>query len=257
MKRFITFTRALALIHLRNRTVLFWNLLFPVMMLVLYGTVFSGNAFAGTAGAGAGAGNYIDWVLPGVLVFNALAFGLITSSSMMMTMRDNGVLRRLQATPMPAGQLVGAYLLVNVAIVLLQSIIIIAAAVVLFDATVTAAGLLLALPMIFVGIMTFVALGQIVSGVAPSAGVGLMAGQLAYFALLFITDMILPLQMLPEWLQRAAVYLPSYAVVQLVRPPLMTGTLDPRFGLYLVVAVAYALAAGLIAARLFRWSPRS
>lgn len=70
--------------------------------------------------------NYINWVLPGVLVFNALAFGLITSSSMMLTMRELGVLRRLQATPMPAGQLVGAYFLVNVTIVLLQSLLIIA-----------------------------------------------------------------------------------------------------------------------------------
>lgn len=41
MYRFTTFTRSLALIHLRNRTVLFWNLLFPVLMLVLYGTVFT------------------------------------------------------------------------------------------------------------------------------------------------------------------------------------------------------------------------
>jgi len=45
MKRFITFTRALALIHLRNRTVLFWNLLLPLLMLVPYGVVFNGGAF--------------------------------------------------------------------------------------------------------------------------------------------------------------------------------------------------------------------
>lgn len=254
MKRFITFTRALALIHLRNRTVLFWNLLFPLLMLVLYGVVFNGGAFTTLE---SDSFNYIDWVLPGVLVFNALAFGLITSSSMMLTMRENGVLRRLQATPMPAGQIVGAYLLVNVSIVLLQSLLIIAAAILLFDASVTTAGLLLALPMVLVGILTFVALGQIVSGLAPTAGVAVMAGQLAYFSLLFVTDMILPLQMLPAWLQQVAVYLPSYAVVQMVRAPLATGALSPDLGLHLIVAAAYAVTAALLAARLFRWSPRA
>ncbi len=254
MKRFIAFTRALALIHLRNRTVLFWNLIFPVAMLVLYGTVFGGGSF--TAGMPDDV-NYINWILPGVLVFNALAFGLITSSAMMMTMRENGVLRRLQATPMPAGQLVGAYLLVNVTIVLLQSLIIILAAVLLFDADVTAAGLAMVVPMILVGIITFVAIGQIVSGLAPTAGVALMAGQLIYFGMLFVTDMILPLEMLPGWLQRVAIYLPSYAVVQLVRPPLMSSALSPQTGQYLAVAAVYALVAGVIAARLFRWSPRS
>lgn len=253
MNRFTTFTKALALIHLRNRTVLFWNLLFPVLMLALYGTVFRGEMFGG----GAGEGGYINWVLPGVLVFNALSFGLISSSAMMLSMRENGVLRRLQATPMPAGQLVGAYLLVNVTIVLLQSVIIIAVAKLVFGAAVTVGGLLLTLPMLLVGIITFVALGQLVSGLAPTQNVAVMAGQLGYFALLFVTDMILPLEMLPDWLQRVAVYLPSYAVVQLVRPPLMLGEVPSQLGSHLAVVALYTVVAALIAARLFRWAPRS
>ncbi len=252
MYRFTTFTKSLALIHLRNRMVLFWNLVFPVLMLVLYGVVFKPDFTGAPADF-----NFINWVLPGVLVFNALAFGLITSSSLMMTMRELGVLRRLQATPMPAGQLVGSYLLVNVTIVLLQSLIIILVAVLLFDATVTLSGLLLTLPMLLVGIVTFVALGQVVSGVAQTAAVASMAGQLAYFALLFVTDMIMPLEILPAWLQRVAVYLPSYAVVQLVRPPLMLTELDPNLGRNLLLAAVYILVAGFAAARLFRWSPRS
>lgn len=252
MYPFLTFTRSLALIHLRNRAVLFWNLFFPVMMLVLYGTVFRAQGFGLPDGF-----NFINWVLPGVLVFNSLSFGLITSSSLMLTMRETGVLRRLQATPMPAGQLVGAYMLVNAGIVLVQSLVIIACAVLLFHAEVTAVGLLLALPMVAVGIVTFMALGQIVSGVAHTAGVAVMIGQLAYFGLLFVTDMILPVDMLPAWLQRVAVYLPSYAVVQLVRPPLMEGVLPENVGLYLALAGAYAIVGGVIAARLFRWSPRA
>jgi ABC-2 type transport system permease protein len=252
MYRFTTFTRSLALIHLRNRTVLFWNLLFPVLMLTLYATLFT------TQFTGAPADfNFINWVLPGVLVFNALAFGLITSSSLMLTMRELGVLRRLQATPMPAGQVVAAYLLVNVTVVLLQSVIIIAAAVLFFDATVTLSGLLLTLPMLLVGIVTFVALGQVISGVAQTVAVASMAGQLAYFALLFVTDMIMPLSVMPAWIQRVAVYLPSYAVVQLVRPPLMLTELDPALGRNLLLAAVYIVAAGVVAARLFRWSPRS
>ena len=252
MYRFTTFTKSLALIHLRNRMVLFWNLLFPVMMLILYGTVFTPTATGAPADF-----NFINWVLPGVLVFNALAFGLLTSSSVMMSMRELGVLRRLQATPMPAGHLVGSYLLVNVTIVLLQSLVIILVAVLFFDATISAPGLLLALPMLLVGIVTFVALGQVVSGVAQTAGIALIIGQVAYWALLFVTDMIMPLEVMPPWIQRVGVYLPSYAVVQLVRPPLLEGVLDLNLGRNLLLAVAYTVVAGFAAARLFRWSPRS
>ena len=113
------------------------------------------------------------------------------------------------------------------------------------------------LPMLLVGIVTFVALGQVISGVAQTVAVASMAGQLAYFALLFVTDMIMPLSVMPAWIQRVAVYLPSYAVVQLVRPPLMLTELDPALGRNLLLAAVYIVAAGVVAARLFRWSPRS
>lgn len=253
MNRFLSFTRALALIHLRNKTVLFWNLAFPLLMLVIYGIIFN-NAISLP---GSETLTYIDWVLPGVLVFNALSFGLITSSTMMLTMRENGVLRRLQATPMPAGQLVASYLLVNVTIVILQSSIIVIAAIVFFGAAVTAAGLMMAMPMLLVGILTFLALGQVIGSLVPTSGAAVIAGQLGYFAMLFVTDLIFPLQALPEWLQRAAVYLPSYAVVRLVRPPLLEGSLDPDMWRFVAVAAAYTVGAALIAARFFRWEPRS
>ena len=51
--------------------------------------------------------------------------------------------------------------------------------------------------------------------------------------------------------------MPSYAVVQLVRPPLMEGVLDPNLGRNLLLAAVYIIGAGFVAARLFRWSSRS
>ena len=75
--------------------------------------------------------------------------------------------------------------------------------------------------------------------------------------MLFVTDLIMPLDIMPEWIQRVGVYLPSYAVVQLVRPPLLEGALDPNLGRNLLLATVYIVLAGVAAARLFRWSPRS
>lgn len=250
MKRFWMFTKALTLVHVRNRTILFWNLVFPVFMLGIYALIFGGGSFGG------GDVRYVDWVLPGVLVFNALAFGVVTSSSMMLSMRENGVLRRLQATPMPASQLVGSYVLVNVVIVMIQSLIILLTAALVFGVDVSLQGAMLALPMVLVGVLTFVGIGQIVGGLAPTAAAATIIGQLLYFSMMFVTDLIMPIEALPDWLQSAARLLPSYAVVQLIRPPLLEGSLHPQTGLYIGIALAYALAAALIASRLFRWEPR-
>jgi ABC-2 type transport system permease protein len=235
--------------HLRNRTMLFWNLAFPVFLLVIYSQIFGEMDVGGQ--------DFMTWVLPGVVVFNILAFGLLSSGTLMVQMREKGILRRLQASPVPAGQLVGSYLLVNVAIALLQSTILVVFAGLVFGTPLQLEGVLRALPMVVLGILAFVALGQVISGLATSAAVAVIVGQVINFSQMFVTDMIMPIDLMPEWIQKVAPYLPAYATVQLVRPPLVDARFGPDLGHNLLVMVAYTVAAGLVAACLFRWSPRA
>jgi ABC-2 type transport system permease protein len=249
MKRFLILTKAMLFMHLRNRATLFWNLLFPVFLLVIYSLIFGSNRV--------GKESYMTWVVPGVIVFNILAYGLLGSGTMMVEMREKGVLRRLQASPVPARQLVGSYLSVNVLIAVLQSAIILLFAALVFGMPLSLAGTVRAIPMIVLGVLTFVALGQVISGVAVTTGIAIAIGQILNFGMMFITDLIMPLEMLPDWIQKIAPYLPAYAVVQLVRPPLMGGSFSPDLWPNLLVVGAYTLLAGILAAGLFRWAPRA
>ena len=198
----------------------------------------------------------MTWVIPGVIVFNILAYGLLSSSTVMVELRQKGVLRRLQASPVPARQLVGSYLTVNILVCTLQASLILAFSVLVFHTSLTLSSALLAFPVVVAAVITCVALGQVIAGVAPTVGVAVIIGQIANFSQMFITDMIMPIEMMPDWLQKVAPYLPAYAVVQLVRPPLVTGRFGPELGPNLLVAGIYALAAGLLAAVLFRWAPK-
>lgn len=242
MKRFLILTKAMTLMHLRNGYVLFWNFAFPVLLMVIYGAVM---------------GQYMDYMTPGVIVLNALSFGLVSSSTMMLEMREKSVLRRLQATPLPAGQLIGSYLLVNVIIGVLQSTLIILAGVLLYDVPVSGTSLLLAYPMILAGLLAFMALGGIISGMTAKAGAATAVGMTIYFLLMFISDMVFPLDMLPEWLRNVVAYLPAYPVVQLVRSALLEATLDPNWLTHLFLLAVYGIGATFIAARLFRWEPKA
>jgi ABC-2 type transport system permease protein len=242
MKRFLTFSKAMLLIHLRNSYVLFWNFGFPVFLMLIYGAIMR---------------PFMQWMTPGVIVLNALSFGLVGASSMMLEMREKGILRRLRATPMPALQLVGSYLLVNLLLGLLQGALILLTAVVLYQVPLSAAGLLLAVPMILAAALTFLALGAVISGVAPKAGVATGAGMTLYFGLMFITDMVFPIDQLPAWLQRLAPYTPSFVAAQLVRGPLLEGTLDANWPAHLGLLAVYAVVAALVAGKLFRWDPQA
>ncbi|MCQ3936556.1 MAG: hypothetical protein DPW18_05845 [Chloroflexi bacterium] len=242
MKRFLILTKAIFLMHLRNGFVLFWNFAFPVLLMLIYGVVMS---------------QYMDYMTPGVIVLNALSFGLVGSSNMMLEMREKSVLRRLQASPLPAGQLIGSYLLVNLLIGILQSTLIIIAGVLLYKVPVSALSLALAYPMILAGLLAFMALGGIISGVAAKAGTATAVGMTIYSSLMFISDMVFPLDMLPDWLRNIVPYLPAYPVVQLVRSALLEATLDPNWLSHLFLLAAYGIGATFIAAKLFRWEPKA
>ena len=242
MKRFLILTKAMTLMHLRNGYVLFWNFAFPVLLMVIYGAIMS---------------QYMDYMTPGVIVLNALSFGLVSSSTMMLEMREKSILRRLQATPLPAGQLIGSYLLVNIIIGILQSTLIILSGVLLYKTPITFPGLLLAYPMILAGLLAFMALGGIISGVTAKSSAATAIGMTIYFLLMFISDMIFPLDMLPAWLQRITAYLPAYPVAQLVRSAMLDATLDPKWITNMLLLLAHGIGATLIAARLFRWEPKT
>jgi ABC-2 type transport system permease protein len=249
MKRFWILTQAMFLIHIRNRMTLFWNMVFPLFLLVMYGLIFGSTEVQGL--------NYLDWMIPGVIVLNILAFGLMSSSSTLVNMRENGVLLRLSTTPLPALELVISFVVINILIAGMQAGLILLTAAVFFDYPLGLPALLKAVPMILLAILTSVALGQIVSGVSPKAGVAVALGQLLYFSQMFITDMVMPIEMMPAWLQSAARYLPGYAITQLVRPPLLLGEWGSGMGLNLLLVAGYTLAGATAAALLFRWAPRS
>lgn len=242
MKRFLILTKAIFLMHLRNGFVLFWNFAFPILLMLIYGVVMS---------------QYMDYMTPGVIVLNALSFGLVGSSNMMLEMREKSVLRRLQASPLPAGQLIGSYLLVNLLIGILQSTLIIIAGVLLYKVPVSGLSLALAYPMILVGLLAFMALGGIISGVAAKAGTATAVGMTIYSSLMFISDMVFPLDMLPNWLRNIVPYLPAYPVVQLVRSALLEATLNPKWLSHLFLLAVYGIGATFIAAKLFRWEPKA
>jgi ABC-2 type transport system permease protein len=248
MKRFLLLTKSLLLIHLRNRYTLFWNFVFPIFMMFLFNSVLG---FGGDDGQGT------VWMVPGLVVLNLLSFGLISSSTTMVEFRQQGILRRIQATPVSALHLIGAYLLVNLLIGLIQSATIVVFGVLVYRTPVTLQGVLMALPFVFIGILVFLAFGQVVSGTATNTGSAVVTAQIVYFSLMFISDLIMPTRFLPDFVQSVAPYVPSYAVADLVRSAFNDGAWSSALGWNLLVIAAYGGVAVFVAGRLFRWTPKA
>jgi ABC-2 type transport system permease protein len=248
MRRLFTLSRSLLLIQLRNRAALFWNFAFPIGLIALYGTIWGGDSFGGVGA--------ITWLAVGVVVLNIMSSGFIADASWLTTVREQGILMRVQAAPLPRGVLVTAYVLVRLLQVLLQAAAILAVAALAFGARFSPAGLAASLGLGIFGAAVFIALGQAIAAVAPTAAAASAIGQAIYFPLMFVSNLFLPAEGLPAWLMNISRWTPAYMLVDLMRPAMVPVPASQPLLLNLAGLAIYGAIGMGLASWLFRWEPR-
>ncbi len=70
---------------------------------------------------------------------------------------------------------------------------------------------------------------------------------------MFISDTIMPVRLMPAWVQQVSPWLPGYAIAQLVRPPLQDGLFSPDLLDNLLKTLLYLVLGLIVAAITFRW----
>src|SRR5262245_47783027 len=206
MRRFLVLAKANMLMNVRNRTTLFWNFAFPVGLILLYGVLWP---------------SAISWLAAGIVVLNIMSSGLLGDSTRLTNLRERGILRRVQATPLPAWQLIAAYVITRLLLVLAQSAAIVGTAALVYGAEFTWSGLVGALPLAIAGGLVFLALGQVIGAVAPTSAAAGGLGQMIYFPLMFVSNLFIPNNQLPVWLALAAQWTPATMLEDMVRPALV------------------------------------
>ncbi len=241
MKRFLILSKATLLMSVRNRTTLFWNFAFPIGLILLYGAIWR---------------PMIAWLTVGVVVLNIMSSGILGDSARLTNLRERGILRRVQATPLPTWQLITSYVLVRLMLLMGQSASIVLVAVLAFGASFTWSGLVAAIPLAIVGGLAFLALGQLVSAIAPTSGAAAAIGQVVYFPLMFVSNLFIPNETLPAWLLAVARWSPATMLVDLVRPLLVPIEAAHSVASNLGGLMIYMIVALLLASRLFRMEPQ-
>src|SRR4051812_40355260 len=75
----------------RNPTAAFFNFFFPLLLLGLFGAVFSGQQ------------TDLDVIVPGIAGMSVMSTTFIALAFNMTFLRESGVLKRVRGTPLPAG----------------------------------------------------------------------------------------------------------------------------------------------------------
>ncbi len=250
MRQFAVLTRMFLLMNLRERESLFWYFVFPIGLLLVLG--------AANLGSGAySASQVAGWLMAGVLVMNIMSAGLTGDATWLATMRDRGVLLRLRVAPLSVTDLVAAYALVRLALVMLQSALIVVVAMLAFGVRPGWNALLPALLITLLGGVVFLLLGQAIAAASPTASSANVLSNMLFFPVLFLSNLVIGIAAFPDWLEGIAQWSPAALLVDVMRPiltgePAMHAVWTNLLGLF-----GYGALAVVVVARWFRWESRA
>jgi ABC-2 type transport system permease protein len=246
MKNLIKMTWVEAKLFLREPIGAFFTLVFPLVMLFLFGTIYGNKPSPYFNGYGT-----IDISVPAYTAMIIATTGLVGLVITMATYREKGVLRRLRTTPVSPLTVLSAQVIVLFLMTLLGMVLLIIAGKLVYNMRFEG-NLISVLAGFVLSSLSFFALGFILSSLVPTARTAQVVGMVILYPMLFLSGAGFPRELLPETVRKISTFLPLTYVVNLLRG-LWIGE---SWNLHLVNAgvLAAMLVAGLlISVKLFRW----
>ncbi|AGL17717.1 ABC transporter permease [Actinoplanes sp. N902-109] len=245
-----TLTRTEATLFARNPQNLFMGLLFPAVLLLVQGLIIPGTDNPVDAGGAEFAGlRVIDLFVPIALTVAMATVSLTNFPSAIGGYRENGVLRRLGATPAGAGRILLAQLAVSATTLTAGATIAVAAAIMVLGAT-TPGNVPLVCGAFALGATSLLSLGAVVAARAGSAQKANATGTLLLFASLFTAGVWTPGPLMPGVLRTISAYTPLGAASKVLTAAWYS---QPTPWIQVVVMAAGTAGFSWIAVRTFRW----
>jgi ABC-2 type transport system permease protein len=234
-------------VYWRNRPTAFFTFVLPLLFLAVFGLVGRDAEVDGRP--------YTDYFIPGML---GLAVILTTFAGLAITLvirRERGQLKRVRGTPLPPSSYMGALIGSNVLVLAIETVVVLA---------VGSLALGLDLPgrwpeivgLVVLGAACFATLGIAVSPLVPNAEGSSAVVNAMYVPVLLLSGAFFPVDELPDFLEWLAEALPLTHLLDAMRAVLADGGLSGDDLAGLLVPIAWAVGAGLVAARTFRWTPQ-
>jgi ABC-2 type transport system permease protein len=236
-------------LYARSRELAFFTFALPIIMFFLLGSVYGNDRIKSEANV-----RGADYLLAGMLGYGAIATGFAGLSIMLVIRREQGILKRLRATPLPARTYIGALLVTTMLAYALEAAVMIGLGRVAFGTHVRHA-FSLAL-VLLLAIFAFTALGLALTTVIKSAEGSSAVVNAVYLPAAFISGAFFSPHSFPDFLRAIADVLPLVYVIRLVRDVMLRHAEIWNRPSAVAVVVVWGAVGAVVAARRFRWEPR-
>lgn len=235
----------------RNVPSVFFSLVMPLLFLLIFATIF-GNDKSAARGVSLDA-----YYVPGIMSLGVISATFLNIAIGVSMQREQGILKRLQGTPLPTAVFVSGRAASAIVNGYLIAIVIMLVGMVVFGVELTGTRLLGAFVVVSISAAAFCCLGFALTAVIPNEDAAAAVTNAVVLPLYFISGIFFPVDDAPGWLQTVATVFPvkHFAEAMLdVYSPQATG-LGFAWADLAVVAL-WGVAGLLLAMRYFRWSPR-
>jgi len=234
-------------LFLREPVGVFFTLIFPLMMLLIFGTIYSNTP----AGPGSGGPQAIGSLIPAFTAMVIGITGMMPITITMATYRENGILRRLRTTPVSPMVVLVAQVVVVFSMTSLGVILLGIAGRLVYHVQ------FLAHPLSLLGGFTFSCLsffgiGFILAGIMPNARTAQIIAMVLMYPMLIISGAAWPSELMPAAVQKISAFMPLTYVVNLLRGLWINESWRQHTTDVLLLAILLVVGV-LISIKLFRW----
>jgi ABC-2 type transport system permease protein len=234
--------------RIRMPVFIFISLFQPILWLVLFTQIFKslGNM------SGLGGSSYLEFFAPGVIVMTVLFSSAFSGFATLMDI-DGGILAKMLATPVTRVSIITGRVIATVLTGIIQALIVfIVAAIMGVHVATGAPGVLLVLLLVALLGMGFAAFSNGLVLLLRRQETFMAVINLITMPLMFMSSMMMPAQLLPNWLDTVRHFNPvDYAIVG-VRNLMLTGYVWSDLWKSLVVLCAFAVVMVAFGTMMFR-----
>jgi ABC-2 type transport system permease protein len=194
----------------------------------------------------------IDFLMPGILAMSLMQLGLFGTATPLVSLRQEQVLRRLGATPLPRWQLLASQILLRLTIGVTQAAVIIGLSAAVFNVQILGNPLAL-VGMVLLGAVMFIGLGYLIASFSRSVETASGISSAVNFPMMFLSGIFFPLSVLPAFLAPVVRALPVTYLADAFRQITIGSVPEFPIMVDVLVLAAWAVACGLLSARFFKW----
>jgi ABC-2 type transport system permease protein len=237
----------------RNPASAFFTFVFPLMFLVIFNLLFGSGDYEGFGQTTSVSTFYV----PAIAAFSVITATYTNLAITVSFARDEGVLKRVRGTPLPSWAYLAGRIGHSTLMSLLLVVIVTAFGFLFYGVDIPTNTMPAFIVAVIVGAASFSALGLALTALIPNAEAAPPITNATILPLLFISDIFIPLEDAPQWLETVANVFPikHYSAAMLTAfNPFETGS-GFAWGDLAVVA-AWGVAGVVLAIRFFSWEPR-